>query len=49
MNVLYRDDRSLEGREHPRLVDRTNPQRKIIKKILGSTHTRTLFSASPIE
>lgn len=25
MNVLYRDDRSLEGREHPRLVDRTNP------------------------
>ena len=49
MSILYRDDRSLEESEHPRVVDRTSPQRKIIKKILGSTPTRTLFSASPIK
>ena len=49
MSALYRDDTSLKESEHPGLVNRTSPQRKIIKKILGSIHSRTLFSAASIK
>ena len=35
-------------REHPKLLGKPAPKRKIIKKILGSTHTKILFSVLPI-
>lgn len=31
-------------REHPKLLGKLGPKRKIIKRILGSTHTKIFFS-----